>query len=177
MVTMSSDNSEIIKVVAKFLDPNSVKIDKLEKIEDILKLPIISYKFLDKEESTIIKDLFEISKIKELLKLDKEDPFQSLTILDDSEESLELAENKFEVFPEVIAQIKSLKYLSMTNNQLKDFPELSEDQTELTTIYLSLNELEEIPDSISNLTALITLYLDNNKMILQVLGTICLQLS
>jgi len=93
MVTMSSDNSEIIKVVAKFLDPNSVKIDKLAKIDDILKLPIISYKFIDKEESTIIKNLFEVSKIKELLKLDKEDPFQSLTILDESEESLELTEN------------------------------------------------------------------------------------
>ena len=93
MVTMSSDNSEIIKVVSKFLDPKSVKIDKLEKIEDILKLPIQSYKFLDKEESTIIKNLFEVSKINEILKLDKEDPFQSLTILEESEESLEITEN------------------------------------------------------------------------------------
>lgn len=102
MVTMSSDNSEIIKVVSKFLDPKSVKIEKLETIEDILKLPIQSYKFLDKEETTIIKNLFEVSKIREILKLDKEDPFQSLTILEESEESLELTEN----FKEKIEALK-----------------------------------------------------------------------
>jgi GTPase SAR1 family protein len=102
MVTMSSDNSEIIKVVSKFLDPKSVKIEKLETIEDILKLPIQSYKFLNKEETTIIKNLFEVSKIREILKLDKEDPFQSLTILEESEESLELTEN----FKEKIEALK-----------------------------------------------------------------------
>jgi GTPase SAR1 family protein len=99
---MSSDNSEIIKVVSKFLDPKSVKIEKLETIEDILKLPIQSYKFLNKEETTIIKNLFEVSKIREILKLDKEDPFQSLTILEESEESLELTEN----FKEKIEALK-----------------------------------------------------------------------
>ncbi|GAH84467.1 unnamed protein product, partial [marine sediment metagenome] len=60
---------------SKFLDPKSVKIEKLEKVDDILKLSIQSYKFIDKEESTIIKNLFEISKIKETLKLNKDDPF------------------------------------------------------------------------------------------------------
>ncbi|MFX1278534.1 MAG: ADP-ribosylation factor-like protein [Promethearchaeota archaeon] len=90
---MSSETSEIIKVITKFLDDKSVKIEKLEKIDDILKLPIQSYKFIDKEESTIIKDLFEISKINELLNLDKEDPFQNLTPLEETEESIELTEN------------------------------------------------------------------------------------
>ncbi|MFX1480867.1 MAG: ADP-ribosylation factor-like protein [Promethearchaeota archaeon] len=90
---MSSETSEIIKVIAKFLDDQLVKIEKLEKIEDILKLPIQSYKFMDKEDSTIIKDLFEVSKINELLKLDKEDPFQNLTPLEETEESIELTEN------------------------------------------------------------------------------------
>jgi len=93
---MSSESSDIIKVISKFLDPKSVKIEKLEKVDDILKLSIQSYKFIDKEESTIIKNLFEISKIKEILKLNKDDPFESLTILEESEESeesLELKEN------------------------------------------------------------------------------------
>ena len=93
---MSSESSDIIKVISKFLDPKSVKIEKLEKVDDILKLSIQSYKFIDKEESTIIKNLFEISKIKETLKLNKDDPFESLTILEESEqseESLELKEN------------------------------------------------------------------------------------
>ncbi|MFX1376083.1 MAG: ADP-ribosylation factor-like protein [Promethearchaeota archaeon] len=90
---MSSESSGIIKVISKFLDPKSVKIEKLEKVDDILKLPIQSYKFIDKEESAIIKNLFEVSKIKEFLKLDKEDPFQNLTALEETGEALELTEN------------------------------------------------------------------------------------
>ncbi|MFW9940912.1 MAG: hypothetical protein ACFFFT_07715, partial [Candidatus Thorarchaeota archaeon] len=64
---MSSESSDIINVISKFLDPKSVKIEKLENVDDILKLPIQSYKFIDKEEATIIKNLFEITKIKEIL--------------------------------------------------------------------------------------------------------------
>ena len=89
---MTSESSDIIKVISKFLDPKSVKIEKLEKVDDILKLSIQSYKFIDKEESTIIKNLFEISKIKETLKLNKDDPFESLTILEESEQSEESLE-------------------------------------------------------------------------------------
>ena len=73
---MSSDEiSNIIKVFHKFLDPNSVKLEKLSTIDDILKLPILSYKFIDKEESTMIKQLMDITKIREASNLNKENPF------------------------------------------------------------------------------------------------------
>ncbi|MFX0083326.1 MAG: ADP-ribosylation factor-like protein [Candidatus Hodarchaeota archaeon] len=111
---MSSESSDIIKVISKFLDPKSVKIEKLEKIDEILKLPIQSYKFIDKEESTIIKNLFEITKIKEILKLSKEDPFESLSILEESEESLELTEN----LKEKIEELKN-KYPALENKLRK----------------------------------------------------------
>lgn len=114
MFTMSSESSDIIKVISKFLDPKSVKIEKLEKIDEILKLPIQSYKFIDKEESTIIKNLFEITKIKEILKLSKEDPFESLSILEESEESLELTEN----LKEKIEELKN-KYPALENKLRK----------------------------------------------------------
>jgi len=114
MFTMSSESSDIIKVISKFLDPKSVKIEKLEKIDDILKLPIQSYKFIDKEESTIIKNLFEISKIKEILELNKDDPFESLTILEESEESLELTES----LKEKIGELKN-KYPTLENKLRK----------------------------------------------------------
>ena len=58
---MASEFSNILDVVSKFFNLKSVKVNKLEKIDDILKLPILSYKFIEKEESTIIKNLFEIS--------------------------------------------------------------------------------------------------------------------
>ena len=127
MFTMSSESSDIIKVISKFLDPKSVKIEKLEKIDDILKLPIQSYKFIDKEESTIIKNLFEISKIKEILELNKDDPFESLSILEESEESLELTES----LKEKIGALKN-KYPTLENKLRK-----------AVTISILINSLSE----------------------------------
>ncbi|MFW9879624.1 MAG: ADP-ribosylation factor-like protein [Candidatus Thorarchaeota archaeon] len=130
---MSSDNSDIIKVISKFLDPKSVKIEKLEKIDDILKLSIQSYKFIDKEESTIIKNLFEISKIKEILKLNKDDPFENLTSLEESEESLKLTEN----LKEKIRELKN-KYPTLENKLKK--------AVTISTLINSLTEEKEAID-------------------------------
>ena len=127
---MSSESSDIIKVISKFLDPKSVKIEKLENVNDILKLPIQSYKFIDKEEATIIKNLFEISKIKEILKLNKDDPFESLTILEESEESLELTEN----LKEKIEELKN-KYPTLENKLKKTIT--------ISTLVNSLTEEKE----------------------------------
>ncbi|MHA1913753.1 MAG: ADP-ribosylation factor-like protein [Promethearchaeota archaeon] len=103
---MSSDEiSSIIKAFYKFMDPNSVKLEKLSSIDDILKLPILSYKFIDKEESSMIKQLMDITKIVEASKLNKENPFDVLIKIEESDESLELREN----LKEKIEQLK-IKY-------------------------------------------------------------------
>jgi len=90
---MSTERSDIIPLFTKFLDPKSAKLNKLHSIDDILKLPIQSYKFVDKEEATIMKQLLEISKISDASKLDKENPFDSLIKIEESDESIELTEN------------------------------------------------------------------------------------
>ena len=90
---MPTESSDIITVFSKFLDPKSAKINKLHSVDDILKLPIQSYKFVDKEEATIMKQLLEISKISDASKLDKENPFESLIKLEESDESIELTES------------------------------------------------------------------------------------
>jgi small GTP-binding protein len=91
---MSSDEiTNIINVFSKFLDPKSTKIDKLRNIDDILKLGIISYKFIDKEESTMIEQLLDISKIGDASKLNKENPFEDLIQIEESDESIALTEN------------------------------------------------------------------------------------
>lgn len=87
---MSSDTSSFIKVFTKFLDPDSTKIDKLHKIDDVLKLPVHSYKFIDKEEATIMKQLLEVSSIRDASKLNKENPFETLTEIEKTDESIEL---------------------------------------------------------------------------------------
>jgi len=132
---MSSESSDIIKVISKFLDPKSVKIEKLEKVDDILKLSIQSYKFIDKEESTIIKNLFEISKIKEILKLNKDDPFESLTILEESEESEESLELK-ENLKEKIGALKN------------KYPTLEKKLRKAITISTLINSLTEEKEAI-----------------------------
>lgn len=124
---MSSDISNVLDVVSKFFDLKSGKIDKIEKIQDILKLPILSFKFIDKEESTIIKNLFETSKIRDIIKLNKENPFEALTKIEESEESLELTENlkkKIEElkvkYPELETKLKKAISISSLINSLAE---------------------------------------------------------
>ncbi|MEE9379524.1 MAG: ADP-ribosylation factor-like protein [Candidatus Lokiarchaeia archaeon] len=90
---MSSDTSSFIKVFSKFLDPKSTKIEKLQKIDDVLKLHISSYKFIDKEEATMIKQLLEISTIRDASKLNKDNPFEILTEIEETDDSIELTVN------------------------------------------------------------------------------------
>jgi len=107
---MSSDEiSDIIKSFYKFLDPNSVKLEKLSDIEDILKLPITAYKFIDKEESSMIKQLMDISKIGEASDLNKENPFDLLMKIEESDESLELKENLKEKIEELKVKYPTLE--------------------------------------------------------------------
>ena len=93
MIGMSSDISGFIKVVSKFLDLKSAKIDKLKTIDDVLKLSLSSFKFIDKDESIIIKQLLDISNIGGASQLNKENPFESIIEIEESDESIELAEN------------------------------------------------------------------------------------
>ena len=88
---MSTEDSSLIKVVSKFLDPKSAKIGKLKEIDDILKLDLDSYKFIDKEETTIMKQLLDVSTIEDASKLNKDDPFESLTQIEETDDTLELA--------------------------------------------------------------------------------------
>jgi len=111
---MSSDTSSFIKVFSKFLDPKSTKIDKLQKVDDVLKLHISSYKFIDKEEATIIKQLLEVSTIRDASKLNKDNPFKMLTEIEETDDSIELSVNlqkKLEEFKE--------KYPSLENKLKK----------------------------------------------------------
>ncbi|MFX1501823.1 MAG: ADP-ribosylation factor-like protein [Promethearchaeota archaeon] len=87
---MSTDVSNLIKIFSKFLNPKSVKIDKIKDIDDVLKLHLNSYKFIDKEESTIMKQLLDIISIRDASKLNKDNPFGSLTEIEEIDGSIDL---------------------------------------------------------------------------------------
>ena len=89
---MESDTTKIIKIFSKFLDQNTVKISKIQNLEDILKLPIYSYKFLDKKTAKVLKEVLEISNIEDASKLDREDPFNILNKIDSTKDPIKAAE-------------------------------------------------------------------------------------
>jgi len=89
---MEVDITRIVSTVSKFLDQNTVKISKLKTIEDVLKLPIYSYKFLDKNAAKVLKELLDINDIESASKLDREYPFDLLKRTESTTDPIKAAE-------------------------------------------------------------------------------------
>ncbi|MFW9988829.1 MAG: ADP-ribosylation factor-like protein, partial [Candidatus Odinarchaeota archaeon] len=76
---MPKQQIERIKLISKFLDKNQViNFDKLNSIDDIIKLPISSFNFLNNADAILIYDLFQINSIGEFISLDPSEPFINL---------------------------------------------------------------------------------------------------
>jgi GTPase SAR1 family protein len=138
MSDTEKDVSRVIKIFSKFLDPKEAKINKLNTIEDILKLPIHSYKFINKAESKIIKELLEVTNLDEVSKLNKDNPFEKVTeFLDETEGSSSLGEMK-ESLSGKIQELKE-KYPNLEKNVKKAITigaiiaSIREDTTDLET--------------------------------------------
>lgn len=115
---MASDSS-IIKIFAKFIDKKVAK--KLKTIDEILDLPISTYKFVDEDLSKALEENFNIIDIGAVAKLDKEKPFEKLLELDKIEDPTELSEKK----KELETKIQKLKV---------NYPTLEEDLKKAITI-------------------------------------------
>lgn len=89
---MDVDITRIVGTFSKFLDSNTVKVSKLKSIEDVLKLPIYSYKFLDKNAAKVLKELLDIKDIESASKLDRENPFDSLKGIESTTDPIKAAE-------------------------------------------------------------------------------------
>jgi len=103
---MSADIPKIIKIFSKFLDPKATKADKFKTVEEIKKLPVHSYKFISKNDAKLIKDLLKISKIEEISKLDRENPFKNLRVFGETKDPIEVTELQ-EEFDRKVATIKT----------------------------------------------------------------------
>ncbi|MFX1444492.1 MAG: ADP-ribosylation factor-like protein [Promethearchaeota archaeon] len=91
---MASETT-VIKIFAKFIDPKVAK--KLKTLDEILNLPISTYKFVDEGLSKDLEENFNIINIGEIAKLDKEKPFEKLLDLEKIEDPEELKEKKKEL--------------------------------------------------------------------------------
>ena len=115
---MASETS-IIKIFAKFIDQKVAK--KLKTVDEILDLPISTYKFIDEELSKDLEENFNIINIGAVTKLDKEKPFEKLLDLEKIEDPTELSEKK----KELETKIQKLKV---------NYPTLEEDLKKAITI-------------------------------------------
>ncbi|TFG12353.1 MAG: hypothetical protein EU531_10620 [Promethearchaeota archaeon] len=102
---MATNISNIINIFSKFLDEKSVKINKLKTITDVKELPIYSYKFLDKNEAKILKDILDITSIEDAATLNKEDPFEHINTVESTKDPIKSAQ----IQEELLNKLEELK--------------------------------------------------------------------
>ena len=102
---MATNISNVINIFSKFLDEKSVKISKVKTIEDVKELPIYSYKFLDKNEAKVLKDILDITSIEDASKLNKEDPFGNIKLVESTKDPIKSAE----IQEELLNKLEELK--------------------------------------------------------------------
>ncbi|MHA1293468.1 MAG: ADP-ribosylation factor-like protein [Promethearchaeota archaeon] len=136
---MPEDISRVIKIFSKFLDTNLVESQKsskksslknLKTIDDLLKLPIYSFKFLNKNEAKIIEDLLDVYDIGEVAKLNRDDPFSKLIDLDTTEDPIIATKTQEELkkkinilndkFPNLLKNLKKVITISTLITQIKE---------------------------------------------------------
>jgi small GTP-binding protein len=130
---MSTNISNIINIFSKFLDEKSVKVNKIKTIEDVKELPIYSYKFLNKSEAKVLKDILDISSIEDASKLNKEDPFEHINTVEATKDPIRSAEIK----EELLNKIEELKVKN---------PSLKENLQKAITISSIIMNIEEDED-------------------------------
>jgi len=69
------DKIDKMDKMVKFLDPD---IGNIKSINQVSKLPISSFKFLSLQDEAFVEQLLGISKINDLLKLDRQNPFKKV---------------------------------------------------------------------------------------------------
>ena len=78
---MAKKNIKSFKIFLKFLDKSVVKkfrSSSIKTVEDILELPAQAFKFLKEIDAKLIKELFNITQIREFQTLDQDSPFELL---------------------------------------------------------------------------------------------------
>jgi len=113
-----------------------MKVKRSKTIEDILNLPISSFSFINKEEVKIIGDLFEVFDIGEATKLNKENPFDKLLTIEQTEDPIKDTQLR----EQLEQKIEELK---------QKFPNLEKKLKKMTTISSIINSMTNIPEEMS----------------------------
>jgi small GTP-binding protein len=75
---MAAKTKEKLALIKKFMEPKSIDLESIKSVKSIGKLPVSSFKFLSEEDGENLKYLLKISKISDLLKIDRQKPFKKV---------------------------------------------------------------------------------------------------
>jgi len=106
-----------IELIAKFLDPN-INLEAIEDINDIIKLPASTFKFLEESDVLLIKELFNITKIGQFSILDQDHPFDFL--IKKSEKKRREIEQVLQIDRSIDEKIKKAITLSLIIQRIRE---------------------------------------------------------
>ena len=121
--------SNAIVTFSKFLNKD-IKKKKIETIDDLLKLPISSYRFLAKKEAKILEEVLDIYDIGEASQLDRDEPFKELIDLESTADPIKATEMREKLkkqisvlkkkFPNIETHFKKAVMISSLIQDIKD---------------------------------------------------------
>ncbi|MFX1276397.1 MAG: ADP-ribosylation factor-like protein [Promethearchaeota archaeon] len=130
---MSTKIDNVITQFTKFLDTSLMKVKKSKTIEDLLKLPISCFSFMNKNEVKIIEDLFEVFDISEAANLNKINPFEKFLSVDQTEDPIKDSQMR----EQLEQKIEELKH---------KYPNLERNLKKMATISSIINSVSNIPE-------------------------------
>ncbi len=125
---MTPEIESVIKVFSRFLDSKFIEDKKVKKIDNILKFPIFSFNFLDKEQAQVLEEELRISSIDDASKLNKDAPFESLNLaikdtISKDDNIQEVIDNKIkdlkEKYPNIEKKLKKTIFISSLIKKIK----------------------------------------------------------
>ena len=118
---MAKKDKDKIKIFSKFLDKNIVKkfrSSSIKTIEDVLELPAQAFKFLQEVDAKLIKELFNITQIREFQDLDQDSPFEMLYKSDPKKKAK--IEEILIIDTEIEEKIKKATIISLIAHRIKN---------------------------------------------------------
>lgn len=103
---MPADLSKVLGIFSKFLQSDIAedaffsrkgKVSKIKNIDDVLKLPIYSFNFIDEKDAKIMEEILDIFDIGEAAKLDQDNPFSKLMKLESTDDPIGSLETQEEL--------------------------------------------------------------------------------
>jgi len=116
MTKVYINKSNLIK---KFLNPNNVDIDRIEKVLPVLQLPPQALKLFNEEDIKLVNQLYKFSTVEEFSSLNPADPFEPFHFLEEYQDTIESIVNQAPGFKEKIEKAVIISHLLKSLSEKK----------------------------------------------------------